>query len=267
MIQAESWFEVIRHKEYLYVIRERLDKLEPRFYTTYINLYLLLGNKKAILIDTGTGLFPLKPLVDNLIGDKKLMVVNTHGHFDHRGANEEFEEVIAHSLEVFDLSKPLNVAFLKESAQEIVKQYANNNFLIKSARNIKSIAEGDIIDLGAITLKAIHTPGHSPGSISLLSNRGEFFTGDTAHYGTMYLPKLKRFPLILSSLRKMLKICLDYGVSELYPSHEAFPAGTELLESLITGISNIGNHWDAKIKNKFLDAWILEDSNFKYIIE
>lgn len=267
MTEGKSWFEVIRHKEYLYVIRERLDKLEPRFYTTYINLYLLLGNKKAVLIDTGTGLFPLKPLVDSLIEDKKLIVVNTHGHFDHRGANKEFEEVIAHSLEVFDLSKPLNIAFLKESTQDIVKHYANNNFLIKPARNVKSIEEGYVIDLGAITLKVIHTPGHSPGSISLLSNRGEFFTGDTAHYGAMYLPKLKKFPIILSSLRKMLKISLDHGVSELYPSHEAFPTGIELLESLITGISNIGNYWDSKIRNKFLDAWILEDSNFKYIIE
>ena len=88
MEEGTNWFEVIKHKKYLYVIRERLDKIETRFNTKYINLYLLIGKEKALLIDTGTGLFPLKPLVDNLIGDRKLKVVNTHTHFDHRGGNQ-----------------------------------------------------------------------------------------------------------------------------------------------------------------------------------
>jgi hypothetical protein len=65
----------------------------------------------------------------------------------------------------------------------------------------------------------------------------------------------------------MLEICIKCGVSEVYPSHETFPVGMELLESLIIGISNIEAIWNSKIKDKFLDAWILDDGKFKYVIE
>lgn len=267
MVEETTWFEVIKQKKYLYVIRERLDEIEPRFYTKFINLYLLIGKETALLVDTGTGLFPLTPLVNNLIGDKKLMVVNTHTHFDHRGGNEEFNEISVHSLEAKQLTKQFDVSFLRDSPQKIVMQYAKKNFILKPAPSIKSIEEGYEFNLGDISLKVIHTPGHSPGSISLLSNKNELFTGDTAHYGTMYLPKRKKFPIILSSLHKMLEICIKCGVSEIYPSHETFPVGMELLEALIIGISNIETIWNSKIKDKFLDAWILDDGKFKYIIE
>ena len=267
MAEGMSWFEVIEHKSYLYVIRERLYKLEPRFYTKYINLYLLIGNKKALLIDTGTGLFPLKPMVQKLIEDKELIVVNTHGHFDHRGGNEEFEAIMAHASEIRQLSKPFDISFLKKSSQEIVKNYDKKNFTLQPAKITKSIKNGSVIDLGDISLKIIHTPGHSPGSISLLTNNNELFTGDTAHYGTMYLPKRKKFPVFLSSLRKLLDICESYEEIELYPSHENFPVGKELLESLITGISNLDAIWNSKERDEFLEGWILEDEHFKYVIE
>lgn len=267
MTEKGSWFEVIKHKNYLYVIRERLDKLEPRFYTTYGNLYLILGKERALLIDTGTGLFPLKPLVDNLIEDRDLIVLNTHGHFDHRGSNEEFEEIYVHDMEVKELSEPFNLSFLRDSSSEIVKQYSKNNFILKPAKVIKGIKEGFVFNLGTITIKVIHTPGHSSGSITLLTSKKELFTGDTAHYGTMYLPKRDEFPILITSLHRMLDLCIQNGISELFPSHEQYPVGPELLESLIKGINHIEDRWGSKIWDKFLEGWILEDQNFKYVVE
>lgn len=267
MSMEGSWFEVIKHKNYLYVIRERLDKLEPRFYTTFINLYLLIGKEKALLIDTGTGLVPLKPLVQNLIGHKELIVLNTHSHFDHRGSNEEFNLIYTHSMEVNELSEPFDLSFLKDSPPNIAKNYMQKDFILKPAKSVKGIEDGFVFNLGDVSIKVIHTPGHSLGSISLLSNKKELFTGDTAHYGTMYLPKRKEHSIILSSLQRMLRICLDNGVSELYPSHEAFPVGLELLDSLINGISKIDNIWQTRIWDNFLEGWVLNDDNFKYVIE
>ena len=55
-------------------------------------------------------------------------------------------------------------------------------------------------------------------------------------------------------------------VQEIYPSHEQFPVGRELLDDLYDGISNIENIWDTRKKYKFLGASIIEDDNFKYII-
>ena len=266
MSSSEDWYEVLEHKDYLYVIRERLDELDPRFYTAYVNIYLLLGDEKALLIDTGCGLFPLKTIVDKIIGTRKLLVVNSHFHFDHRGANDEFSEIYIHESEKNVVSLPLDMSYIKDSSKELVNQYSNKDFILKPSPIVNSLKEGDEFDLGGIKVKVFHTPGHSIGSISLLTDKGDLFTGDTAHYGAMYLPKKRQFSVILDSISKLLRLFDDLNVQEIYPSHEEYPVGKELLERLYEGITNIENIWDTKNKDRFLGAWILEDENFKYII-
>ena len=247
------------------MIRERLDEIDPRFYTTYINLYLILGSNSALLIDTGCGLFPLKPIIDKLVSDRSLLVINSHSHFDHIGGNYEFSEVYAHNEEVNSISISVDVAFLRDSPKKIVKLYESKNFIYQPTEQITSIKDGEIIDLGEISVKIIHTPGHSPGSISLLTDKNELFTGDTAHYGMMYLSK-NEFPIFLSSLSKLIYLFEDNQTIEIYPSHEDFPVGKNLLVDLCNGVKNMDDFWGTKTRDDFLEAWILSDENFKYAI-
>lgn len=267
MHNSKSWYEVIKQKEYLYVIREKLDKIEPRFLTKYINMFLLLGHHTALLIDTGSGLLPLKPVIDRLIGDRKLIVVNTHSHFDHRGSNSEFEKIYIHANEVNEISTPFDVSFLKESPNQIVKLYQEKNFKLPVANNVQPLKDGSKFNLNGIRIKVIHTPGHSNGSICLLTNKGELFTGDTAHYGSMYLPVKEEFPIILKSLLKLIK---QFDINEslqLYPSHEEYAVAKELLIRLYKGIQNIENIWETRKYDDFLEGFILKDENFRYIIQ
>jgi len=266
MIEKDKWFEVIKHKDYLYIIRERLDEIDPRFYTIYVNLYLIKGSEQALLIDSGCGLFPLKPLIDELLNGKKLLVFNTHSHFDHRGGNAEFGTVFINEKEIKQISNPLDISFLKDSPKEIVKLYKRNNFILKPSDRINPLYDGDRFDLGDITLEIIHTPGHSIGSISILTNRGDLFTGDTAHYGTMYLPKKKEFPIILESIFKLLKLFEENENIEIYPSHEDYCVNKDLLIKLKEGIKNIDNVWESRKRNKFLHCNVIEDENFRYLI-
>ena len=265
-MSSSDWFEVIEHKDYLYVIRERLDELDPRYRTTYVNLYLLVGDERALLIDTGCGLFPLKPLIDNIVGKKNLYVVNTHFHFDHRGSNDEFPEIYIHEMEKEVASLPYDISYIKDSSKEIVNEYRKKKFILSPPPKVNPLKEGDEFDLGGIKVKIFHTPGHSIGSISLVTNRGELFTGDTAHYGTMFLSKKRKLHLILESLSKLLKICEDLQIEEIYPSHEDYPVGNELLVELINDISNIEQFMDTKTKDEFLGAWVLDAGKFKYIM-
>lgn len=266
MSKDNDWYEVIKQKDYLYVIRERLDEIDPRFLTTYTNIYLILGPEKAILIDTGSGLFPIKPVVDKLIENRELIVINTHTHFDHRGSNDEFETIYVHEYEANNASMPFDISMLKDSPKEIVNRYSTKDFLYQPPANVELLYDGDRIDLGNISIEIIHTPGHSIGSISLLTSRGELFTGDTAHYGTMYLPKKKEFPIILQSLSRFREMCDANIIQEVYPSHEEFPVDRELFDDLYNGINNIDNIWDTRERYKFLRGWIVQDKNFKYII-
>lgn len=267
MSELDEWYEIIQHKDYLFVIRENLDNIDPRLYTTYINMYLLIGSTKALLIDTGCGLYPLKPIIKKIIKDKELMVINTHSHFDHRGGNEEFREIWIHEKEYEDVSAVCDVLFLKYSPRQVVSQLEKQDFKYQPAKIIHPIKEYDKFDLGGITIEIFHTPGHSTGSISILTNKNEFFTGDTAHYGAMYLPKPEEFPIILESLEKMLKICNTKQDIEIFPAHEDYAVDKKLLDTLIEGIINIDGIWSSKKKDEFLDSWVLDDGNFKYVVK
>ncbi|MHA1725266.1 MAG: MBL fold metallo-hydrolase, partial [Promethearchaeota archaeon] len=192
----KNWYKVEPIKEDLIVIREQLDELDPRFHTHFTNLYLLLGSEKALLIDTGAGVFPLKPIVDELIGTRELMVLNTHGHWDHVGNNSQFEKVYIHEKEARLISTPINISNIADSEKTIAKIFKKNNYLLMPTKHVESLKDGDMIDLGNITLEVIHAPGHSPGCIVLSSNRKELFIGDIAHEGAVFLPKKKNFPTV-----------------------------------------------------------------------
>ena len=66
--------------------------------------YLLIGNQKAMMVDTGMSKLNLREYV-RTITPLPVMVVNTHGHFDHTGGNGWFEEVYMHPNAVADAKR------------------------------------------------------------------------------------------------------------------------------------------------------------------
>jgi glyoxylase-like metal-dependent hydrolase (beta-lactamase superfamily II) len=229
-------------------------------------MYLILGSRKALLLDTGCGLFPLKTKINQLIGGRELLVFNTHYHWDHPLGNHEFEEVYIHKAEVQFISRPYDVSFFKDSPKELVNIYAKQNYLIPPARKIHALNDGDEFDLGKLKVKIIHCPGHSPGSICILTSNGELFTGDVAYYGDQFLPKRKSFPIVLKSLSRLIGVCEKYEISELFPSHRTYPCERKLLTDLCKGVKNIVTLWDTKKSHNFFDARQIDDDKFRYFI-
>jgi glyoxylase-like metal-dependent hydrolase (beta-lactamase superfamily II) len=266
MINDNQHFSVSKHKDYLYVIKEDISLIDPVYTNDPLNIYLLLGTHTALLLDTGCGLSPLKPIVDELIGKRKLLVFNTHYHWDHPLGNIEFGEVYIHEKEVEFISKPYDVSYFKDCPSEAVKVYAKQNFLIPPAKVIKPLKDGELFDLGDIEVKIIHCPGHSPGSICLLTSTGELFTSDVAYYGDQFLPIRDNFPEVLNTLSNLIKLCETQKNLELYPSHRDYPCNITLLTDLYKGIENIDNLWNTKIVFDFFEAWQIDDGKFKYYI-
>ncbi len=257
-------FEISKQKDYLYVIKENISLVHPVYTNDPLNIYLLLGTHTALLLDTGCGLFPIKPIVDELIGKRKLLVFNTHYHWDHPLGNIEFGEVYIHENEVEFISKPYDVSNFKDSPNKIVKVYEEQNFLIPPAEIIKPLKDGDVFDLGEIEVEIIHCPGHSIGSICLSTSTGELFTSDVAYYGDQFLPKKENFRIVLNSLSKLMKICEKQEIVELYPSHRQYPCDVNLLTDLYNGIENIENLWETKKAFDFFEAWQIDDPNGKF---
>jgi glyoxylase-like metal-dependent hydrolase (beta-lactamase superfamily II) len=109
-----------------------------------------------------------------------VVLINTHGHIDHIAANRRIKErydipLLIHEEDAACLTDPaLNLSMLGFGR-------------VDSPPCDRELRDGDEIPVGRITLKVIHTPGHSPGSICLsLSRSGEpdcIFTGDTLFAG------------------------------------------------------------------------------------
>ena len=260
----KNHFEISKHKDYLFVIKENISLVNDAYTNDPLNIYLLLGTGTALLLDTGCGLFPIRPIVDELIDKRDLLVLNSHFHWDHPLGNVEFEKVYIHENEIDFISKPYDVSYFKDSPNEIVKKYAEQNFLIPPAKEIVPLKDGDVFDLGEITAEVIHCPGHSPGSICLLTSTGELFTGDVAYYGDQFLPKKEEFPIVLSSLTKLIEICKENKKIELFPSHRKYPCDMALLTDLYEGIQNIENIWDTKESFDFFHAWQVDDPSGKF---
>ncbi len=101
-------------------------------------------------------------------------IVNTHSHIDHIMGNKFMKnltnaKIIIHEKESFNL--------INQSPQMISMFKAE-----PSPPADITVKDGDDIKIGETSLKVIHTPGHSPGSISLYHN-GIVFTGDTLFVG------------------------------------------------------------------------------------
>lgn len=136
------------------------------------NCYLAYSEntKECAVIDPGADGDKIIDMIERHSLDP-IMIINTHGHFDHVGANKDIKE----KFEIPLLIHPFDVPML-----DMVKQAAALYGIEAedSPSPDKLIHDGDSIKLGKDSLTVIHSPGHSPGSISLHQD-SILFSGDT----------------------------------------------------------------------------------------
>jgi glyoxylase-like metal-dependent hydrolase (beta-lactamase superfamily II) len=138
-------------------------------------------------------------------------IINTHGHFDHSADNKRLKEVTGAQLLIHHADAPM-----------ILHQSMNRGMwgthLENSPPPDRYLNEGDIITFGDISLKVLNTPGHSPGSISLVTDK-IVFVGDTLFAGSIGRTD---FPGgdhegLLRNVRKKIFTLGDHVV--VYPGH------------------------------------------------
>jgi glyoxylase-like metal-dependent hydrolase (beta-lactamase superfamily II) len=123
-------------------------------------------------------------------------IINTHGHPDHNGGNH----------------------ILKNRSQAPILIHEADAPMLRGTPADRRLREGDIIKVGSVKLRVIHTPGHSPGSIALLAEDC-VFSGDTLFVGSIGRYDLPGASLeeLVNSLKKLLtlpdhvKVCPGHG--------------------------------------------------------
>src|SRR5947209_5059133 len=183
---ADPWFEVHLVQPGVYAIYEphQSEETIP---------WLILGDKRAVLLDTGMGIGDLRKTVEALTS-LPVTVLNTHTHNDHVGSNWQFEDV-----RNFDLPfSRTNAAGSRTDAQaeitpgEICGALPPNfdaaAYRTKPWKVTSFIHNNDVLDLGCRKLRILSTPGHTPDALSLFDEaHGLLWTGDTFYPGTVWL--------------------------------------------------------------------------------
>jgi hydroxyacylglutathione hydrolase len=176
------------------------------------NCYILGDEKtkQGVVIDPGGDFEIIEEHLKKLKLEVKYIIL-THGHVDHIGALARLKkatkaEILIHSKDspmLYDPNQNLSIF----SGDKIIATNAD-----------KTLEEGDIIQCGGIQLEVLHTPGHTPGGISLVTDK-MIFTGDTLFCGSIGrtdFPGSSYQKLISSIKDKLLNKDDDFII---YPGH------------------------------------------------
>jgi len=131
---------------------------------------LIIGTKRAAIIDTGLGLADLRKYVSQFT-DLPVIALSTHGHLDHVGANQLFDEAYV-GKEDAATARGSNRAgrlrgysgFMEGNTAMI--EFATKNMVDDKPIKYGFVKDGDKIDLGGIEIEVIGFPGHTPGSVA-----------------------------------------------------------------------------------------------------
>jgi glyoxylase-like metal-dependent hydrolase (beta-lactamase superfamily II) len=183
---SDPWFEVYKPVPGVFAIYEPHQAEE-------VISYLIVGEKRALLFDTGMGISDIKKVTSELTR-LPIIVLNSHTHNDHVGGNWQFDDVYGMDT---DFTRKSAMGSREDAQAEITpdqicgtqpagfdpKTYATRPWKITAV-----ILDGDRLDLGGRKIEVVATPGHTPDAIVLIDRaNGLLFTGDTYYPAPIWL--------------------------------------------------------------------------------
>jgi hydroxyacylglutathione hydrolase len=191
-------FQVHQYNEDFYILRQSgCSNYEKPF------LFLLFGNDKALLLDTGAGKTEIAQVVNKVISQwltrnkrdsLQLIVAHTHAHSDHTGGDDQFKNLPRTTLVAPNLKSVQEFFGIKNWPEEIV-QY----------------------DLGNRILDVIPIPGHHATSIAIYDRQTAIiFTGDTLYPGRLYVFDQEQF---VRSIQRVVDFTRNKIVTHILGNH------------------------------------------------
>lgn len=225
---STGWFEVLKLPNDVYALWEpgHVEK---------VNSFLIIGETKDILYDTGMGIGRIRTAINEVrahegLPAKPIMVVNSHNHLDHNGGNQEFPEV-------WTVDEPWALRRLESgvpggqeggfiSYWDELTEHAgvtppdsfspDTHAIPPYPRNqVRFLEDAQEIDLGDRQFTVIRTFSHSPDGIALYSKQEEAFFGGDTFYGPEYL--VTDISLLANDLKRIETLPIKWH----YASHGA----------------------------------------------
>ncbi|MGZ3578235.1 MAG: MBL fold metallo-hydrolase [Syntrophales bacterium] len=137
-------------------------------------------------------------------------IVNTHGHVDHISGNTEMKKKTGAQIIIHQD----DAAMLVSTPPMVFKMFGAE----QSPPADITVSDGDLITVGDLSLKVIHTPGHSPGGMSLYT-KGYVFTGDTLFVEAVGRTDLPGGSWPVMHLSIMERLCTLPDDTKVLPGH------------------------------------------------
>lgn len=234
---SDPWFEVYEPATKVFAIYEPHQAEE-------VISYLIIGEKRALLFDTGMGISDIKKVTAELT-KLPIIVLNSHTHNDHVGGNWQFDTIYAMDT---DFTRQ-NARGSREDAQAEItsnqicgtlpqgfdpKSYATRPWKITNYMH-----DGSLFDLGGRTIEVIATPGHTPDAITLIDRvNGLLFTGDTYYPAPIWLFRPETdLDAYAASIRRLA--ALAASVKLVLGAHNIPVAEPAVLARLVTAFAKV----------------------------
>lgn len=206
-------------------------------------VYLLSGDQKTALLDTGIGIGSLKEYIYTSFLKTADLIILMHGHLDHVNGAAEFYGVPVY---LHPADRPLmrrhtdagkRLQYVRQNAAytgaEISAVSRDEMILAFDPEETLPLSDGQIFDLGGLTVEAIHTPGHTQGmSMLLLREERTILFGDGCGVGVLLIEDCAS---TVTEYRRSLKKVKTYEAcyDRILRNHGTCSSSKELLDNVI----------------------------------
>ncbi len=239
MIKHNNWF-TIKH------IHPRVYSLAEFHHFEQVVSYLFIGDREAVLFDTGMGYADILEEV-RLLTSLPVHVFFTHGHWDHTGgaslfskvsiANHRFEmNLLARGFESVEIPELHDPGLFRDP-------FLPKKYDASGVSSFTTLRGGQIIKSGSYSIKVLQTPGHTPGSLCFfILEENLLFVGDTVYPGPLYahLPE-SSLTDYTQSMKALKHEANDQTV--VFPGHNEVKASFRLIEDISEAFDLIVSGW------------------------
>jgi glyoxylase-like metal-dependent hydrolase (beta-lactamase superfamily II) len=235
---ALDWFTISQIDESTFALTED-------GHWEHVHSYLVVGEERAALIDTGTGIADIGGVAQTIV-NVPIVVLTTHVHWDHIGGHGLFDQRLVHRLDADWLRNGIPQPVESQRANLMLHPFTKTAPPAFSAAEWKPyqgeptglLEDGDLIELGGRRLSVVHTPGHSPGHIALHEPEREYLiTGDALYEGTLHAFFQSTDPVAFA--RSIDKLCALEHVTTILPGHNNLGVTRDLLETARSAFRHI----------------------------
>jgi glyoxylase-like metal-dependent hydrolase (beta-lactamase superfamily II) len=218
------------------------------------NVWYLRGRERDLLVDTGNGVAPLRPVLARFSRSERpreVVALITHAHADHVGGLHEFARRLMHAAETGRAAEPQDEAPLlaatwvaklgplaaddgEDLPAVLLDALPHTGFdpaayRLTPAAPTHLVQGGDVVDLGGRTLTVVELPGHTPGSIGLIDDEERALVSGDAIYDDELIDTLPESDV--DHYARTMERLRALDVDVVYPGHGA-PFGRARLTEL-----------------------------------